>query len=152
MAYTNKPSHGGFNASTFLSAIAGKSIIIITVLVVIVVAVAVVCSFLLQPDRLVTQKTEAIAADYYEKYFYEHMLQSDGYNGDPSAALSKYHAAGLSSNTLEQIILLLGYDSSDDAKYLRGHCDTAETAIRFYPDPPYERNSYHTDIVYSCDF
>lgn len=130
-----------------------KNIVLtIIILVTITIGVAIAATFLLQPERLVKQKVESIAANYYENVIYESMINSDQYSGNPADALEKYTVRGMTPITLRQILLLDEAISTDDDKYLRAQCDVNATSVRFFPDSPFSRTDYHVEYTYACNF
>ena len=132
-------------------AVTPKKVILTVIFVaVFVVIIATICSILLNPERLVPKKSEALARDYYEFYFYEGMLNSENYSGNPEKALSEYQQTGIAPQTLRSLYLL--DKENDNAKYLLKYCDGDETVFRFFPEPPYARNSYRVDYTYSCNY
>lgn len=127
--------------------------VVVIVIVTIIVIVMVVCSLILRPSHQVPSKIETLASNYYENVFYQNMLNSPNYSGDPEKALAPHAARGLSPVTLRQLILNEHLAlSSTEADYLLKYCDEEATSIKFYPDPPFSRTAYHTEITYSCNF
>lgn len=161
MAYAKKHRRihdGGMSLKTprtpvaaYRYAINSRRIILATIIIVVcLVAAVTICSFFLNPEKLVPQKFESLARYYYEDTFYEEMINSDNYSGDPEKALSEYKETGLAPVTLRGIYLM--NKENGDARYLLNYCDGEETVLRFFPEPPYARDSYRVDYSYSCNF
>ena len=160
MAYANKrrKARGGLSLKTprtpvsaYRYAVTTKNIVFVTIiLAVIVVAVAAICVVLLNPKRQVPMKFESVARNYYENVFYEKVVNSDAYSGNPEKALEKYHMAGMSPITLR--VLHLMDESNPDTQYLIERCDPEYTEVRLFPEPPYTKTSYRAEYSYSCNY
>lgn len=128
-----------------------RKIIFIIILIIIVASIGFLFVFLNRPENIVKTEIDQLASHYYEDIFYENMLNSKNFSGDAAQTLSKYTESGISPLTLRQLVSIDSFSSSKK-DYLYSYCDESSTLVRFYPDPPYSRTSYHTDIVYSCNF
>ena len=126
-------------------------VIAIASITVIVASISIV--FLKDQNR-----TEALinrmATDYYENYFYPNFSSSKGFKSikDLDSAMAKYREYGFSPVKLRQLLL---YDNRKNDQYRKDvtkYCDEEATSVKFYIDPPYEKNSYHYDITYSCNY
>lgn len=98
-------------------------------------------------ENITKSKIETLASDYYENYLYKQIVDS---KEDPAKILDEYKKIGLSIVYLRQ---LLRYENDKELEnYLLKHCDENKTSVKFYPESPYTKTSYHTDYSYSCDF
>lgn len=141
-------------ASTYFSGPAKKLILFVIIFAMFTVIVAVICAVFLNHEARVKSQISALAADYYENYFYESLINSSKSQSDSNinSVMEKYNPAGLSPLTLSD---LLTYDNQKNNRYagfLSEYCDIDNTFIKLYPDPPYERTSYHAEYTYSCNF
>lgn len=127
-----------------------KLILGIVIINVIIVAAAVIAYFKFVPKYHVPAVIDDIAAKYYENVFYENLITSDKYSGDPDVALNRYTDHGFTPITLRQLILQTKSDDSTKS-YLEKYCDTDTTSVVFYPDSPYTRSSYHFKVDSSCE-
>ena len=160
MAYafkSKKSSRGKFGLkkprtpiTAYRYAITPKNVILwIIAAVATIICIATLSVFLLNPERRVRSDFETLATNYYENVFYQGILTSDNFSGDIEKALEKYTTTGLSRLTLRQLSLLSPSISPD---YLLTECDENDTFVTFFPEPPYSRNSYRAEYVYSCNF
>lgn len=131
---------------------ARNTILIVIVASSLIVCLAVISAFLLNPERQVKQKFEALANNYYEYNFYENLLNSENFSGDLRLALQKYEEPGLSPVTLRQLLLYDPAGTADVGAYLKRYCDPNSTTVKFYPEFPYSRTSYHAEYTYDCNF
>lgn len=139
--------------SAYRYAVTYRNIITTAIIILaIVVAVAVFCAILLNPERQIPRKFEALASNYYENIFYTGMINSDSFDGDLKAALQKHEAAGLAPVSLRQLIYLSDGAAASDGNYLAEYCDINDSSVIFYPESPYTKSSYHFRITYACNF
>ncbi|MBR3249011.1 hypothetical protein IKF89_03225 [Candidatus Saccharibacteria bacterium] len=139
--------------SAYRYAVTSKNTItIVIVIAAILVFIAVICSVLLNPERQVKLKFEALATNYYENIFYTNLINSKNFSGSPQKSLEKYTETGLSPMTLRQLILHDADATKDTADYLLKYCDENETRVTFYPEPSYSKTAYHAEYTYSCNF
>ena len=127
----------------------------ITILVIALAITTVFIGFIYMldhpPERQVKDKIDELARTYYEENFYPNLANSDSFDGNFEKALSRYADKGLSRVYLRQFLLLEDVDEKT-ADFLKQYCNENSTYIRFFPEPPYSRDSYHTEITYSCNF
>lgn len=104
------------------------------------------------PKAVVDREISALAKEYYEDYLYEKLIGNN--TGDDIAKeLKRYKESGVSPTYLRQLLL---YDSGrrkDASSYFDQEnfkCDSNKTYVRYYPDEPYQKNSYHFDIKLVC--
>jgi hypothetical protein len=142
---STKPSRRGGIQLDFRKIILG--VVVINILIVVGVVVA---YFQLLPKYRVPATIDALAHKYYENVFYENMVTSEKYTGNPAEALSKYVGRGLSRMSLHQIILQTQADA-ETRTLLEKYCDTDVTAVTFYPEEPYGRDSYHFTVNPPCE-
>lgn len=131
-----------------------KIIITVIILAFITVAIGVIFIPFSKPEYKINTKIPALASDYYENYFYEELLNLDQYSNesDLKKAMTKYEEKGFAIVTLRQLLLHHDEVSSEPLNYLKEYCDENATFVRFYPEYPYEKTSYHIDYNYSCDY
>lgn len=120
-----------------------------TVLTVIAFVMLVMIGFTIfniiaTPEFLVKHKIKSIADDYYQNYFYDSVPEKEG--------LSYYTETGLSRLSLRQLLLYSDRKYSDTADWFINYCNLDKTNLKFYPEEPYSRTSYHVDYSYSCKF
>ncbi len=128
---------------------------IIIVIIVSVMAITIgfaIASFFLQPENLTKAKISNLATDYYENYLYENLINSEKFSGNIDATMSEYKDRGLSTITLRQLLLHDQSKNASLANEIKNYCDEEKTTIKFYPDAPYSRGSYHVDYHYVCNF
>ena len=139
--------------SAYRYAVTSKNTVtIVIILATILVFIAVICSVLLNPERQVKLKFEALATNYYENIFYNDLITSDDFSGNPQQALEKYAGTGLAPITLRQLILHDDTAAKDAADYLLKYCDENETRVIFFPEPSYSKTSYRAEYIYACNF
>lgn len=133
---------------------AQKLILVTIIMTIILVILAIVSSFLLQPERLVKSRLSAIASDYYENHLYANFENSPQRADitDLDEFMQKYATHGFARVSLRQLLLYDNEKYTSDADYLLTYCDANTTYVKFYPDPPYDRTSYHFEFTYSCAF
>lgn len=131
-----------------------RNFILLSIFIVVAsVIVATVCVFVFQPKHQIETKMTHLSSHYYEDIIIQNTLTSKSFSGDLAETLEKYHLIGLSPITLRQLSLIVKDDEySSDIKYLTKHCDDEGTFVKFYPEPPYQTDSYRTEYTYSCDY
>ncbi|MBR3172484.1 hypothetical protein IKF21_01010 [Candidatus Saccharibacteria bacterium] len=135
-----------------ISNFARKYLLFLIPIMTVVVIGTVACIFIFNPEQQVKSKLSSLAQHYYEDYFYTNLENSDQFSGDAEKALQKYEDKGLPPVTLRQLILANKASDSSDATFLSKHCDNGATSVKFYPEVPYTRTSYHVEYAYSCNF
>ena len=130
---------------------AKKVILSVIIAVTVVVCVGIISAIFADPERRVNSGFKTLAANYYENIFYADLTASENYSGNPEVALEKYRATGIAPVTLRQLSLS---DRTDKnlTDFLLKYCDANNTVVTFFPEPPYEKNSYRAEYVYSCNF
>ncbi|MBR3236325.1 hypothetical protein IKF92_01415 [Candidatus Saccharibacteria bacterium] len=117
------------------------------------IIIATILSLILTPENVVKSTISDIVSDYYENYFYQKLESSPNFSKEnPGLILEKYQTTGLSTLTLRDLLIYDNQKHYDKHDYLAKYCDEDHTFIRIFPEPPYEKKSYHTDITYSCNF
>ena len=139
-------------SSRYSSITAKKISIVIIIAVSLIVGIATLASIFLQPERQVHQKIASLASNYYENVFYEKMLNSDQFSGDPAKTLAPRAERGLAIITLRQLLLQDQLADTETANYLLKYCDENSTSVHFYPEAPYSRTSYRAEYTYACNF
>lgn len=127
-----------------------KMIIGIIIATSTIIIAALIILFFSNPERNVKNQISSLASDYYENYLYEKTISANK-NTDPSEIFGDYEKSGLSTVYLRQLL----YYKTHDKKiidFLKEYCDENHTSVKFYPEPPYSKNSYRADFTYSCEF
>lgn len=124
--------------------IARRLALSVIILAMLVVILAVLFMSFTKPEKMVTQKMEEIATDYYENYFYDRIKD---YNN-----LDSYVENGFSRVTLRQLLLFDSERHADAASLLNQYCDAEKTYIRIYPEEPFSKKDYRIDYNYACTF
>jgi hypothetical protein len=132
--------------------LAQKITIAIIIIVMIITFGFTIASFFLQPENLTKAKISGLAADYYENYLYENLLNSENFSGDVESTLSEFKDTGLSTISLRQLLLHDRTKNASVIEEIKQYCDEEKTTIKFYPEAPYSRTNYHTDYHYVCNF
>ena len=120
-----------------------------TFITIIIATISILSS---KPENVVTSKIEALASDYYENYLYQGILDSNRFSGNIEETLQKYVDVGFSPITLRELLLHDTKKSNDFASFIKNYCDENRTTIKFYPEAPFTKTSYHIDYSYSCEF
>lgn len=131
-----------------------KTILFIIASTFALVIVALICSFALKPENLVKSTIASRSADYYENYFYEDFVNSAKFAkiNNIEKAFSKYSERGFSKVRLSEILFHGGTETTDDISRVLNYCDEDESFVQFFPETPYEKNTYHIDYNLSCNF
>lgn len=129
-------------------------IIIFTVIIVtiITVIVSIVIIPFLKPENIIKNDTETLASNYYENYFYEKLTSSKNFSGNAEKVLKKYKERGLAIVRFRQLTSYGSGKYPDKVKTIKDSCDENRSYVIFYPEPPYEKTSYHIDYSYACNF
>lgn len=129
-----------------------RTILTVIILAMLTVILAVLFGTFQSPERVVKQKIESIAADYYENYFYD---KNESYATDATAftnMMQKYVDNGFSKVTLRQLLLFDGRRHAESAAILTTYCDENETSVQFFPEEPFGKTDYRAEVTYSCIF
>ena len=120
--------------------------VVLAVIVLAMLAVVLALLFInfTKPEKVVTEKIEAITADYYENYFYDRIKDYSN--------LDNYVENGFSKVTLRQLLLFDSERHADASSLLNEYCDSEATYVRIYPEAPFGRTDYHVDYHYACTF
>ena len=146
--YAKKPKQKPKNSSPFK-----RISIAIIFIAMLLVAIALIIPLTFSEENLAKQKLDSLAEDYYKNHLYSDFINSGKFDKDNlEEAMSIYAERGFSHIFLRQILLHEAYRNTEDAISLREICDENKTIIQFFPDPPYDENSFHTKITYSCNF
>ena len=138
------------NRDNKIFATARLSILTVIILASMTVILALLINSFTDPEKIIIKRIDTIVSDYYENYFYENVAKQ---STKPLAeVLSIYKDAGFSPVSLKQILLSKDLSHTDTDKILSTYCDTEDTFIQFFPDPPFGRTDYHVDYRYSCTF
>lgn len=136
------------------STFAGKVVLVVILLAFFAVIAATISSIFSSPERMVKSRLDSLASDYYEKYYYEHLSNSEHFkSGDNlDAIMDKYVKAGFSPVTLRELTLQNPSLSKSEIEYVLKYCDEDATRVTIYPESPFKRTSYHTEFTYACTF
>lgn len=131
-----------------------KIILAVIFISMLVVIIAVVCSFVLDPQKRVPEDISKLSAEYYEDYFYENLTHSARFQDDKifNSVMEKYHTYGLAPIRLSDLLLYDNQKNANYREYLTKYCDENATTIKFYPESPYGKKDYRVDITYACNF
>ena len=131
-----------------------RAILTIIILTMLVVVLATLLSSFSSPERVVKQKIEAIASDYYENYFYPQLTAIDEMQNASTLTekMKRYTSSGFAKVTLRQLLLFDGERYAEAAAILTTYCDENQTFVQIFPESPFGRTNYHIDYHYSCDF
>lgn len=151
MAYAKKQSHG-LKIDRYPFNLIKRIILSVIAITIVVVAVSLISSLILEPKRQTEARITELTKAYYEDFVYQELLNASDFSGDPQKSLEKYTESGLAPVTLRQLILVNHEKNAEDARYLANYCDEDGTVIRFYPEPPFAKTSYHYKIDYACKF
>lgn len=138
------------NQSYFKSLPWPKIVILIVIgISFLTVIAAVIYSVMYSPEKIIHAEVKALAKDYYENYVYKDIEDS---GSTPAKALEPYREHGLTPVKLRQILLSDEERNIKVTALIEEYCNTTQTTVRFYPDPPYGKTDYHVSYVYSCNF
>ncbi len=145
-----KPKHRKNPSAT----IAKRTILIVILILSIAVIVALISTYFYDNKKIVKSKIVEITRDYYENYFYEQLVGSEQFKQRDNfeEAMEKYHVGGLNPLSLRDLLIYDNKKNSEFEEFLTKYCDKDTTTVRIFPDPPYDRTSYHAEFTYSCNF
>lgn len=128
--------------------------IMISTIVILLIAATVMVVFTLthRPEDEIKNLISKLSSNYYENYLYANFSQTASFKENPDTIMQKYEKYGFSSITLGQLLLYDNKKNQEHTDFLKSHCDINKTTIKFYPESPYQKNNYHVDYTYSCDF
>lgn len=131
-----------------------KIVIGVIFAVFLVTGIYVVYHFYLTNENVTKYRLSELASDYYENYFYEELTNSEAFkqNGSLETVMENYNKYGLPRIALKDLIVHGEQKTTPYAGYLTNRCDENDTFVKFYPDPPYEKTSYHFEYTYACNF
>ena len=130
-------------ADTAQTAIVG--VILCSMLVVVIGVIAIQFT---KPERQVSSKVEALAANYYENSLYKTVSASSNYK----ESLKKFAETGFSPVALRQLLLFKSASSTKESKYLTKYCSEDATRVIYYPKEPFGVKDYRVEYQYSCSF
>lgn len=105
------------------------------------------------PEKQVKDRISQYTSYYYEEYFYPKTKNSA--TGDQfEATMRQYAERGVGDGhvQLRQLMLHDGGKFSNDLDFVASYCDLDKTYVEIYPEKPYEKNNYHVNYKYSCNF
>ena len=142
------------NLTNSSSSLAKRTIITIILIITIAISATLISGLFIDNEKNVKDKISHLVSDYYENYFYEQLINSEQYNNRDNfeKIMEKYHVGALNTLSLRDLLLYDNKKNIEYESYLTNYCDKDTTTIRIFPDPPYERNTYHAEITYSCNF
>lgn len=131
-----------------------KIILFVIFAAMFIVIIASINIIFINNEKLVKDRIDSIARDYYENYFYNNFSNSDKFKklNNLDEAMEKYHNQGFASVSLNDLLLYDNHKNEQYADFLTKYCDRNKTRAKFYIDPPYEKTSYHVEYTYSCNF
>ena len=96
-----------------------------------------VVNFYFQYDKVVERKTQEMAEDYYENYFYDNFLATLN-SGNKEVAFEKYETTGFAPMLLRQLLLFDGKRNQDYMKHFDNeyyYCDvhTSRYVYQWHP-------------------
>lgn len=121
-----------------------NSILTIIIFVTLMVVGFSIFNLIATPEFLVKNRINRIATDYYENYFYDSVPDHE--------ALSIYKDTGLAKVSLRQLLLYSDKKHATSLEFFEKYCNLEKTSIKVFPEEPYERQNYHVDYAYSCNF
>ncbi len=148
--YREEPKKGFFSGRT-IEHHAYRITIITIIFAVTAVFSAIIYLLEYPPEHQVKTKIDELASDYYENIFYPNLTDPANSEGTLEKTLSKYVGKGLSRVYLRQFLLLEEIDDKT-SDFIKKYCDENSTYVIFYPEPPYQKEDYHTEVTYSCSF
>ena len=128
--------------------LAQKTIIVVIALACVAVAAFTICALVFDTKYQVEHEIGKMVSSYYEDYFYPGVFSG---NVNMAEVMAQFEENGFAPVTMRQLILNTDI-SSPEANWLRSYCDEEQTQVIYYPEAPYEVNSYRTEITYSCNF
>ena len=131
-----------------------KIIITIIILSIIAVFLALTLALIFKPENQVKLKISGLVSDYYENFLYQESVNPDNSPSidQPNKDLLKYEEYGFTPVLLRQIIFQNHKELTDDDYFILDYCDENNTSVKYFPESPYTKTSYHTEITYSCNF
>lgn len=144
MAYAKKISRK--NSTTTI-----KNVIITVIILAMMIVILVVLSFVFNnPEHRVKGIINELVADYYENDMYKSIADVNKTDAKIKSVIEKYKETGFSNVPLRQI--LLHKNDAETIEFVTKYCDENKSVIKYYPDEPYGKTNYHTEIYYSCEF
>lgn len=121
-----------------------NSILTVIAFVTLMVVGFAIFNLIATPEFLVKNRIKKITSDYYENYFYDSVPDHE--------ALDIYKDTGLAKVSLRQLLLYSDKKHATSLELFEKYCDLESTYIKIYPESPYDRQNYHVDYAYSCNF
>ncbi len=125
------------------------TIISVIILTIITIITATICVFVFDKKYQVEMKISQLSHEYYENYFYPQLSSRDD---DISQSLEHFRDKGFAKVSLRQLILSNPNLSEPEIDTLRKYCNENSTFVQFFPESPYDKASYRTEYIYSCNF
>ena len=130
-----------------------RAILTVIVLAMMTVILAVLTQSMMTPENTVKRKVESIAADYYERYYYDLILNQNAVSeGELAQIMERYVGPGFAKVPFSQLTLYDGQKYAEAGKVLNEYCDDEQSYIKIYPEAPFGRKDYHVEYHYSCNF
>ena len=127
-----------------------KVVIAVIVLAALAVVVAAICALKFDTKFQVESQIKYLAQNYYEEYYYPNLSPNDEMSLEE--VLAQFSESGLTAVSLRKLLLLAPAANDSMADYLREHCDENLTTVTYYPEEPYQHNSFQTEYSYACNF
>lgn len=142
-----------FRTARHSAPFAKRVAIVIIIFCSVVILLNIVASAYFNPKAVVDREIDTIAREYYEDYIYKNIAENHTAE-ETKQELARYQKAGTSNIYLRQLLL---YDSGrrENASAYFEHkgytCDRNKTYVKYYPDPPFEKENYHFDVKLVCE-
>ena len=130
--------------------VARRVIIGVICAAIVVVLVSLVVSFLWNNQRRVEAKMEEMAREYYEGFIYENLVHGAMSKEEIEKVVGRYKERGFAKVNLRQLLLYDGKRNMESAGFIKDYCDENRTSVKFYPEEPYDKNSYRIEYTYKC--
>ena len=130
-----------------------KIMIVLIVVMMATVVVFAIYKAINTPEKMTKDRISDYAREYYENYFYPKVKKSIPANNFESI-MQQYGERGVDDGQISLRTLMLhnGGRFINELEAISDYCDLDTTFIKIYPDKPYEKNNYHVEYKYSCNF
>ena len=142
----------GFHVTRRFAPIAKKIMQVSIVVCALNIIVTWGASALFSPEQMARRELMGMAQDYYENFFYGNFVGNMSQE-EIEKQFQRYVSAGFPRVKLYQ---LLQYDDSKNAarakyfNYKNYTCDTTRTSVIFYPEAPFSKTDYRTELTLDC--
>ena len=130
-----------------------KWVIVGVIIIVSMVFTAIsIYAFIYDEKEVVKGDLETLAKEYYEGYIYPGLIEEGMSQTQIDELMERYLVRGFSRVYLRQLLLREGREKKVNEKLIRKHCDENQTLVHFFPEEPYDKQSYRMEWRYDCDF